>query len=90
MYKNTEEMMGKTTLNVVIRNNTLERLKLIMHPGQTYDGVITEILDLKGQLSPETLARLEEYRTHPRETVDDLIKVVLDELESKINKLMEK
>jgi hypothetical protein len=33
--------------NILIHENTCERLKLVGHKGQTYDDIINELLDLK-------------------------------------------
>lgn len=38
--------MNNTHRNVRLSNKVIEELKKIKHPGQTYDGVITELIEL--------------------------------------------
>lgn len=79
--------MGERTTNVALKDATINRLRALMHYGQTYDNMISEILSMKGTISKDTLQRLESYRNNPRESIDDLVKAVLDELENNIKKI---
>lgn len=77
------------TTSMRISKDLLNRLHSLQKSHQGLQGVIDDLITehVSGSilLRPETLTRLEDYRTHPRETVDDLIKAVLDELEKNIS-----
>jgi len=77
--------MGQKTINVVIRNDTLARLRAIMHAGQTYDGIIKELLDGNVHLKPPTIARIKDKYQNDNESIDDVVNGIVDELENKYN-----
>ena len=71
----------------------IDRLRALRKSHQAIAGVIEDLITASESksliISPEVLSRLEGYRTHPRETVEDLIAVVLDELEIKVDNLID-
>lgn len=76
---------------ISIDKSTRDRLSKLMKYGQTYDGMIREIIDrieTKQGLSNKTIYRLETYRDTPRDTIEDLINYVLDEADRKIEQVV--
>lgn len=69
---------------ISIKKTTRERLSKLMRYGQSYDGMIRELMDrLDGGegFSPSLIKRLTDYRSHPLEPIDATVKGVLDELD---------
>jgi len=64
-----------------VQKSTRDAINRLKHQGQTPDGYIQELLDGANPNNPDTLKRLDRYRTHARETVGDLIVNALDQLE---------
>lgn len=47
-------------LNIAISERAKDDLDSIKHPGQTYDGIIQELIDLWKKVKEEEAARLEQ------------------------------
>jgi hypothetical protein len=81
-------MTRKQTGTIKVETTLIQRLKETKHLGQSLGGLIEELLNEHKQgttiLLPSTLERIEEYRQTPKETVDQLINIVLDELDKAI------
>lgn len=73
-------MMERVTITIGIRTETASKLKKAMHPGQTYDGIITELLNTKSSIPQDILARLQEYQK-PNHTINETIGELLDAVE---------
>ena len=72
----------RTELSTVKMSKALiQRLKNLQRPHQALGGVIEELINGNACTDPDTMKRLERYRTHARETVGDLIKNSLDQLD---------
>ena len=77
-----EKKTKRTT--VTLTRDTYDRLAKLAHKGQSFDGLIAELMDVgKFNISPETIARLEDFKTSPVETLDDLINNLIDEVKEK-------
>ena len=60
----------------------VQKVKAQRKSRQPFAGVIEDLLNNTGCITdPETLKRLERYRTHARETIGDLITNALDQLD---------
>ena len=82
--------MGKSS-SIKLPSDLVDKLRALKKSHQAIAGVVEDLINAQDFdaiiLSPELLSKLGEYRTHPRETVEDLIKSVLDELESNLNNI---
>ena len=71
-----------SNVHIVVPQKLWERLQSMKRPHQSFAGVIEELLTKDGTCTdPDTMKRLERYRTHARETVADLISNALDQLD---------
>ena len=83
--------MQTKTSTVKLPLSLIAKLKTLKKSHQAIAGVIEDLITASEQttiiISPAIITRLEEYRSNPKESLDDLIRAVLDELETKINNL---
>ena len=75
--------MRTPSTTMKVPKELVERIRALQRPRQALAGVIEELLNGTIPIKPETVTRLESFKTSPIETLDDLINNLIDEVKEK-------